>query len=170
MIRMKGDHHARTPSCFAVADRLPYPDAMQPAGLAVVAGAYVKSVQQCARPRLRTGCTQRRIDMTHGRSSAHHQDQEHDGNTYALLYGLDRLTSVNEQGVNDPQVDQDESDRPKRLSRDKQEIGEGLNTHEDDAEPAGPGRPRDDSKPAARTIRLTIRCHQPHVAGPVLIQ
>jgi hypothetical protein len=22
MIRMKGDHHARTPSCFAVADRL----------------------------------------------------------------------------------------------------------------------------------------------------
>jgi hypothetical protein len=29
MIRMKGDHHARTPSCFAVADRLPYPNATQ---------------------------------------------------------------------------------------------------------------------------------------------
>jgi hypothetical protein len=24
MIRMKADHHTRTPSCFAVADRLPY--------------------------------------------------------------------------------------------------------------------------------------------------
>jgi hypothetical protein len=24
MIRMKGDHHAGTPSCFADADRLPY--------------------------------------------------------------------------------------------------------------------------------------------------
>jgi hypothetical protein len=32
---------------------------------------------------------------------------------------------VNEQGVNDPQVDQDENDRPKRLNRDKQDIGEG---------------------------------------------
>ena len=30
MIRMKGDHHARTPSCFAVADRMPYPNAVQP--------------------------------------------------------------------------------------------------------------------------------------------
>ena len=67
MIRMKGDHHARMSSCFAVADRLPYPNAIQPASLAVVAGAYVKSVQQCARPRLRSGCTQRRIDITHGR-------------------------------------------------------------------------------------------------------
>jgi hypothetical protein len=53
---------------------------------------------------------------------------------------------VNEQGMNDPQVNQDESDRPKRLSRDKQEIGEGLDAHEDDAKPAGPGRPRHDSK------------------------
>ena len=61
---------------------------------------------------------------------------------------LDRLTSVNEQGVNNPQVDQDEGDRPKRLSRDKQEIDEGLDAHEDDAEPAGPGRPRHDSKPS----------------------
>ena len=61
---------------------------------------------------------------------------------------LDTLTSVNEQGVNDPQVDQDEDDRPKRLSGDKQEIGEGLNAHEDDAEPACPGRPTDDSKPS----------------------
>ena len=51
---------------------------------------------------------------------------------------------MNEQGVNDPQVDQDESDRPKRLSRDKQEICEGLDAYEDDAEPAGPGRPRHD--------------------------
>jgi hypothetical protein len=25
-IQMKGDHHARTPSCFAVADSLPYPN------------------------------------------------------------------------------------------------------------------------------------------------
>ena len=40
-IRMKGDHHARTPSCFSVADRLPYPNAIQPGSLAVVAGAYV---------------------------------------------------------------------------------------------------------------------------------
>jgi outer membrane receptor protein involved in Fe transport len=61
---------------------------------------------------------------------------------------LDRLTSVNERGVNDPHFDQDESDRPKRLNRDKQEIGEGLDAHEDDAEPASPGRPRDDSKPS----------------------
>ena len=29
MTRMKGDHHARTPSYFAVADRLPYPNAAQ---------------------------------------------------------------------------------------------------------------------------------------------
>jgi hypothetical protein len=29
MIRMKGDHHAGTPSCFAVADRRPYPNAVQ---------------------------------------------------------------------------------------------------------------------------------------------
>jgi hypothetical protein len=63
MIRMKSNHHARTPSCFAVADRLPYPNAIQPASLAVVAGGYVKSVQQCARPRLRSGCTQRRVDV-----------------------------------------------------------------------------------------------------------
>jgi hypothetical protein len=46
--------------------------------------------------------------------------------------GLDRLTSVNEQGVNDPQVDEDKGDRPKRLNRDKQEIREGLDAHEDD--------------------------------------
>jgi hypothetical protein len=39
--------------------------------------------------------------MTHGRSSDHHQDQEHDGNACAILDGLDRLTSVNEQVVND---------------------------------------------------------------------
>ena len=38
MIRMKGDHHARTPSCFADADRLPYPNAIQLASLAVAAG------------------------------------------------------------------------------------------------------------------------------------
>ena len=59
MIRMNGHHHARTPSCFAVADRLPYPNAVQPASLAAIAGAYVKSVQQCARPRVRGGCTRR---------------------------------------------------------------------------------------------------------------
>jgi hypothetical protein len=29
----------------------------------VVAGAYVKSVQQCARPRPHSGCTQRRVDF-----------------------------------------------------------------------------------------------------------
>jgi hypothetical protein len=29
MIGMNGHHHARTPSCFAVADRLPYPNAIQ---------------------------------------------------------------------------------------------------------------------------------------------
>jgi hypothetical protein len=28
-IRMKGDPHARTPSCFAVADRVPYPNDIQ---------------------------------------------------------------------------------------------------------------------------------------------
>jgi hypothetical protein len=78
-----------------------------------------------------------------------------DRNARAILDGLDRLTSVNEEGMNDPQVDQDEDDRPKRLSRDKQEIGEGLNAHEDDAEPAGPGRPRDDSK-ASRQEDVTI--------------
>jgi hypothetical protein len=27
--RMKGDHHATRTSCFAVADRLPYPNAVQ---------------------------------------------------------------------------------------------------------------------------------------------
>jgi hypothetical protein len=53
---------------------------------------------------------------------------------------------VNEQGMNDPQVDDDKGDRPKRLNRDKQEIGDGLDAHEDEAEPASPGRPRDDSK------------------------
>jgi hypothetical protein len=63
MIRMKGDHRARTPSCFAVADRLPYLTAIQRASLAVVAGAYVKSVQECAQPRVRSGCTQRRLDF-----------------------------------------------------------------------------------------------------------
>jgi hypothetical protein len=61
---------------------------------------------------------------------------------------VSRLTSVNEQGMNDPQVDQDENDRPKRLNRDKQEIGDGLDAHEDDAKPASPGSPRDDSKPS----------------------
>jgi hypothetical protein len=64
--------------------------------------------------------------------------QQHDG--------LDALTSVNEQGMNNPQINQDEGDRPKRLSRDKQEIGESLDAHEDDTEPASPGRPRHDSK------------------------
>jgi hypothetical protein len=39
MIRMKGDHRARTPSYFAAADRLPYPNATQLASLAVAAGA-----------------------------------------------------------------------------------------------------------------------------------
>ncbi len=75
------------------------------------------------------------------------------------INGLDRLTSVNEQGMNDPQVDEYEGDRPKWLNRDKQEVGEGLNAHEDDAEPASPGRPEMTPKPAARTIRPTIRCH-----------
>jgi hypothetical protein len=27
--RLKGDHHARTLSCFAIADRPPYPNAVQ---------------------------------------------------------------------------------------------------------------------------------------------
>jgi hypothetical protein len=63
MIPMKRDHRARTPSCFAVADRLPYLTAILRASLAVVAGAYVKSVQQCAQPRIRSGCTQRRLDF-----------------------------------------------------------------------------------------------------------
>jgi hypothetical protein len=46
VIRMKGDHHATTPSSFALADRLPVPEAIQPPSLAVAVGAYVKSVQQ----------------------------------------------------------------------------------------------------------------------------
>jgi hypothetical protein len=29
MVRVKGDHHARTPSCFAVVDSLRYPNAVQ---------------------------------------------------------------------------------------------------------------------------------------------
>ncbi len=29
VIRMKGEHHAKTPSCFAVADRVPYPNAVK---------------------------------------------------------------------------------------------------------------------------------------------
>jgi hypothetical protein len=53
---------------------------------------------------------------------------------------------VNKQGVNDPQVDQDKGNRPKRLSWDKQEINQGLDAHEDDAKPARPGRPRNDSE------------------------
>jgi hypothetical protein len=28
-IRMKGGHHSRTPSCFAIADRWRYPNAIQ---------------------------------------------------------------------------------------------------------------------------------------------
>jgi hypothetical protein len=39
MIRMKCDHQARTPSRFAVADRMPGPNAKQLASLAVAAGA-----------------------------------------------------------------------------------------------------------------------------------
>ena len=69
------------------------------------------------------------------------QPQENWRTLPGSIDGSDTLTSVNEQGVNDPQVDQDEGDRPKRLSGDKQEIGKGLDAHEDDAEPAGPGRP-----------------------------
>jgi hypothetical protein len=42
MIRMKGDHHARTPSYFAVVDHLRYPNAYA-ASSAVATGAYVKS-------------------------------------------------------------------------------------------------------------------------------
>jgi hypothetical protein len=63
VIRMKGDHHARTPSSFALADRLPVPEAIQPPSLAVAVGAYVKSVQQMLGPRLRSGCTQRGVDV-----------------------------------------------------------------------------------------------------------
>ena len=57
MIRMKADHHARTPSCLAVADRVPYPNAIQLRAWPWLYGAYVKSVQQCARPQLRSGPT-----------------------------------------------------------------------------------------------------------------
>ena len=87
-----------------------------------------------------------------------------------LTGGLDRLTSVNEQGVNDPQVDDDKGDRPKRLNRDKQEIGEGLDAHEEMPSQRAQAAPDMTPNPAARTTRLTIRCHQPHVDAPVLIQ
>src|SRR6185436_19470379 len=40
----------------------------------------------------------------------------------AASRGLDTLASVNEQGVNNPQINHDANDRPKRLSRNKQEI------------------------------------------------
>jgi hypothetical protein len=42
MIRMKGDHHARTSSYFPVADRRPHPNAVHLRALAVATGAYVK--------------------------------------------------------------------------------------------------------------------------------
>jgi hypothetical protein len=42
MIRMKGDHHAKTPSYFAEVDRLRYPNAVR-CSSAVATGAYVKS-------------------------------------------------------------------------------------------------------------------------------
>jgi hypothetical protein len=38
MIRMKGNHHATRTSCFAGADRLPYPECRTAASLAVPAG------------------------------------------------------------------------------------------------------------------------------------
>ena len=40
IIRMKGDHHTRTPSCFAVADRLPYPDTVALRGFRPVFGRH----------------------------------------------------------------------------------------------------------------------------------
>ena len=83
---------------------------------------------------------------THHRPNGQPQEKLANAASPGSIDGLDRLTSVNEQGMNDPQVDQDEGDRQKRLNRDKQEIGEGLDAHKNDAEPAGPGRPRDDSK------------------------
>jgi hypothetical protein len=42
MVRMKGDHHTKTPSYFAVGDRLRYPNAYA-ASSAVAARRYVKS-------------------------------------------------------------------------------------------------------------------------------
>jgi hypothetical protein len=57
MIRMKSDHHARTPSCFAVADR-PVPECHTAASLAVATGAYLESVEADARPGPHSGCTQ----------------------------------------------------------------------------------------------------------------
>jgi hypothetical protein len=74
------------------------------------------------------------------------QPQENWRTLLGSIDELDTLTPVNEQGVNNPQVNQDEGDRPKWLNRDKEEVGEGLDAHEDDAEPASPGRPADDSK------------------------
>ena len=38
------------------------------------------------------------------------------------------------------------------------------------AEPASPGRPRDDSKASRQDNKTYNRCQQPHAAGPVLIQ
>ena len=83
---------------------------------------------------------------------------------------LDMLTPVNEQGVNDPQIDQDEGNRPKRLSRDKQEIDEGLDAHKDDPKPARPGRPGDHSKTSRHDNEPKNQMAQPHVAAPVVIQ
>ena len=42
----EGRHHARTPSCFAVAGPPAVPECRKAASLAVAAGAYVKSVQR----------------------------------------------------------------------------------------------------------------------------
>jgi hypothetical protein len=43
---MKSAHHARTPS-FTVADRLPYPNAIQPASLAEAAGILLGFMIWC---------------------------------------------------------------------------------------------------------------------------
>src|SRR5512133_4174065 len=66
MIRMKGNHHATRTSCFAVADRLPYPNATQ---LRACRGCRrLHEIRAAdARPRLSSGCTQRRVDAIDAR-------------------------------------------------------------------------------------------------------
>jgi hypothetical protein len=62
MIRMTGDHHARTPSCFCRGPP-PVPEVPPSCELGHGTDAYLESVETDARPRPHSGCTQRRVDF-----------------------------------------------------------------------------------------------------------
>src|SRR5678815_5257379 len=46
----------------------------------------------------------------------------------------------------DPQIDQDDGERPPRLDRDEQEVRQGLKADDGDTQPPGPRGPGEDSE------------------------